>query len=249
MKTLRLSNFGVTIILKHKWLNFYVGGSPKAVLIPADHEVCTTQKSVDISLVKEKIKRIENGEVLRSDIYQSGGKIWLWDGHHIFVAYKMLNKTPRAWSWASGPDKIAPPAFRGARRNPNVSVSGNLYHGTAIENVAGILKNGLKPSGGSSVHRTKTRKAIFLTDSLLGGFWYSTAGSTKPAIVFEIDAAGMDIQPDYDDAANVIDADLKYLEEESGKKYKIGCKLTQKDVKVVSELIDRMRDDERVVSS
>ena len=88
-----------------------------------------------------------------------------------------------------------------------------VYHGTHAKNLPSILRSGsLTPKGGYSPHRTVTRDATFVTDTLPSALMYSTAGvDDAHAIVFEIKSEGLALRPDLDDAGLLIDADLEEL--------------------------------------
>lgn len=90
-----------------------------------------------------------------------------------------------------------------------------LYHGTSIENLAGILRaKALAPGAGYSPHRTKTGGAVFLTDELVNATMYGAAwGDGVPFAVFEIDTNGLTVLPDYDDSGEIIAIDLSELEQ------------------------------------
>lgn len=108
------------------------------------------------------------------------------------------------------PDKITTVM----RLEEYVEAGETLYHGTAFENLASILEHGLKPGAGVSPHRTKTRKAVFLTDDMQGALAYSGAGSEEaPIVILEVNPSGFKLEPDYDDAADVISVDLMELHE------------------------------------
>lgn len=133
--------------------------------------------------------------------------------------------------------------------NPHVQVSSTLFHGTPIANAKGVLAHGIKPSGGDSYHRTNTRNAIFFSDELLGAFYYATLGDGRsPACVFEVDASGLDLGPDYDDASDVIEADLEELNRRIQKKWgyvSVGMELPEKKASYIVLRLDDMNDDER----
>ncbi len=95
-----------------------------------------------------------------------------------------------------------------------------LYHGTNFSNLIGILTKGLVPSGGYSRHRTKTRNAIFLTDSMDGAFGY--AKDYRGAIILEINTTNLPIEPDYDDVGDKLDKELDEINSEFGTELEIG---------------------------
>lgn len=88
------------------------------------------------------------------------------------------------------------------RKNPLVRLSSKtqLLHGTSAKSVRNIARRGLTPGGGSSVHYTKTRGAIFLTNSIEAAMGYSTGHGRELGIaVIVIRAGDLEVEPDWDD--------------------------------------------------
>lgn len=82
-----------------------------------------------------------------------------------------------------------------------------LWVGTTRKNLPGILEQGLIPSGGSSVHRTKTRSAVFLAGDATAALLYADAAANPRAratdpddpVLIEVEPRGLRLLPDYDD--------------------------------------------------
>jgi hypothetical protein len=80
-----------------------------------------------------------------------------------------------------------------------------LWIGTKRYNLAGILDRGVVPSGGQSVHRTKTRSAVFLAGDPEAALIYADhddpggPASVNDPILLEVDTRGLALLPDYDD--------------------------------------------------
>jgi hypothetical protein len=75
-----------------------------------------------------------------------------------------------------------------------------LYHGTTAMLLPMLLEHGLVPSaetGSASRHRTQTRTAVFLASDPEAALMYAS----DPVAILEIDAVGLDVDPDYDDIA------------------------------------------------
>ncbi len=81
-----------------------------------------------------------------------------------------------------------------------------LYHGTTLQNLDSILRHGLIASGGRSLHNTKTRSMLFLTDDIQGAFVYAAPDCYNPnhpdkvPVVLEVILSDTSkLEPDYDD--------------------------------------------------
>ena len=97
----------------------------------------------------------------------------------------------------------------------SVAASKTLYHGTAPEHLARILREGFRPRAETGVqrHATKTAKAVFLTDSVAGAALYSAKSDpTATAVVLEIDTVGLPLEPDYDDTSVILGVDADELQ-------------------------------------
>lgn len=91
-----------------------------------------------------------------------------------------------------------------------------VYHGTSLDRLPAILRQGLRPRkehGRTSRHTTKTTGAVFATDSLEGAWLYADADRTRAAIL-EIDPTGLDFEPDFDDVGVLLEDDLRELRAE-----------------------------------
>ena len=91
--------------------------------------------------------------------------------------------------------------------NRAVTPRESLWVGTTRKNLPGILEQGLIPSGGSSVHRTKTRSAVFLAGDATAALLYADAAANHRAratdpddpVLIEVEPRGLRLLPDYDD--------------------------------------------------
>jgi len=113
-------------------------------------------------------------------------------------------------------------------------VDTSLWIGTTRQNLARILAEGVRPSGGYSVHRTKTKTAVFLAGDPEGALLYADAASGSRAsrsngptdpVLLEIDAQGLALRPDYDDIGPDIQAYLMDLAEQIGQDVEPGVPL------------------------
>lgn len=87
-----------------------------------------------------------------------------------------------------------------------------LYHGTSLINLRGILSTGrLSPGKGYSLHRTKTKNALFYTPDAATALIY--ADRYEPVILSLPSALLPDLLPDYDDAGVILSVDLMELQE------------------------------------
>lgn len=88
----------------------------------------------------------------------------------------------------------------------------NLYHGTSFANAVSILGSALGPGWGTTVHRTKTRGYLYLSDELEGAWYYASAfAGGETGVIFEISVDRQKLLPDYDDAW--LDVVLIHVEE------------------------------------
>lgn len=132
-------------------------------------------------------------------------------------------------------------------KNPHVDVPEVLYHGTQATALKSIAEKGLLPRAEHkdwvSVHRTKTKYATFMTDEMLAAFTYARQSGTKP-VVLEIDPNRIpeEIEPDYDDAKEVIEVDLGQLSHEIGGDWRVGQVIPPEWVSRVENAIEDLRD-------
>lgn len=103
-----------------------------------------------------------------------------------------------------------------------------LYHGTDAKYLMDIIRHGIRPGGGSSPHRTKTKSGVFLTDCMTTGLFYGDAHSKSPCII-EVNPEGLDTNPDYDDAGDSILACLDALSQELGREIQVGAELSPEE--------------------
>jgi hypothetical protein len=129
-----------------------------------------------------------------------------------------------------------------------------LLHGTTFGNLGAILRQGLRPHAGYSPHQTKTRDAVFLTDSPEAATMYATAGasdlrsspSDAQPVILEIDTTDLPLEPDYDDAGLTISVDLDGLNldlrERGLPSLKIGQAIATQHLETVEDLIEEHRE-------
>lgn len=124
----------------------------------------------------------------------------------------------------------------------HVDIPVTLYHGTSITNFCRLLWDALRPSGGVSHHRTKTKSAVFLIDDLACASSYSNHGDIKnPTIVFEYDRedlTGLNFEPDYDDAGWGISAHLDALREEFEQNLDIGDEIDEPTARKIEQFLE-----------
>lgn len=113
-------------------------------------------------------------------------------------------------------------------------VDGSLWIGTTRQNLAGILAHGITPSGGYSVHRTKTRGAVFLAGDPEAALLYADSASGSRAsrtntpsdpVLLEINVQDLELRPDYDDIASDIESYLGELADAVGENVEPGVPL------------------------
>lgn len=140
---------------------------------------------------------------------------------------------------------VASVARRRGGLNRAARVDGSLWIGTTRQNLAGILAHGITPSGGYSVHRTKTRHAVFLAGDAEGALIYadsasgsrtSSANAPYDPVLLEIDAHGLVLRPDYDDLSADIQAYLGDLSDEVGEDVEPGVPLGDREDAVLDAI-------------
>jgi hypothetical protein len=133
----------------------------------------------------------------------------------------------------------------------HVEVPAVLYHGTSLANAHRILRLGLRPRmvleqegvEHYSPHHTETKNATFLTDSLAGALMYAQGVTSGARVILAIRTAGLDIDPDYDDADDLISVDLEAFSEELGEPATLGMELTEEQQEQFFDWRERHSDD------
>lgn len=113
-------------------------------------------------------------------------------------------------------------------------VTAPLWIGTTRQNLPGILARGIVPSGGTSIHRTRTRTAVFLAGDPEAALVYadgpygsrvSRTVSPHEPVLLQVNVRGLTLLPDYDDLSASIHAYLMALSEEVGEDVEPGVPL------------------------
>ena len=128
----------------------------------------------------------------------------------------------------------------------------SLYHGTRIQNLPGILSRGVQPAvvaQGFTNNRTKTKTATFLTDKAESALLYAQNSEDVPHAILVVDPSGLDLHPDYDDAAPLISVDLMELEgaldseiAEALAPFRVGMEIPDEYAEAVEDAIEELRE-------
>lgn len=118
-----------------------------------------------------------------------------------------------------------------------------LWIGTHSGNIDGIVKQGLIPRGGESVHRTKSR-AVFLTNSPEAALMYASADPRFSPVLVEVNVEGLELFPDTDDIGQELAEYMSLLEQRSGVEWlEDGRVLTEEEAESIEEAIEAIGED------
>ena len=99
-----------------------------------------------------------------------------------------------------------------------------LWIGTTRKNLPGILRDGLVPNAGDSLHRTRSTGNVYLAGEPEAALLYADAHTIvgrrnptqhEPALI-EVGTRGLDLEPDWDDLALGVAGYLEALGDASG---------------------------------
>ncbi len=94
----KLADFGVNVLPRPEWPEFFAKSvEPKPGKCPPHTKLYTVQTSVDADAVKRKMARIgsKKHEPSAVKLIECGGRVWIADGHHSFVAYLLSGVPPK----------------------------------------------------------------------------------------------------------------------------------------------------------
>ena len=132
-----------------------------------------------------------------------------------------------------------------------------LWIGTTRKNLPGILRDGLVPNAGDSLHNTRSRGNVYLAGEPEAALLYADAHTIvgrrnptqhEPALI-EVDTRGLRLEPDWDDLALEIHDYVKALEDDSGVLLaeRGDTPLIPQQVEAVQEAIEELQQQEWVV--